>query len=245
MKTIQTVLALLIFFFTVACDKEPGHLKKADVPDAVMSAFNSAHPDARDVEWEKEGEYYEVEFEEGRVEMEIVYDIEGNVIETEIEIDVSDLPDAIVKYINDNYSDYKIDEAEKIENGEGVLYEVEIEYKRSELELMFDGNGNFLGEDDEGEDDNGHADVDDENEREINLNELPQSILHAITSQYPDAELLEADEITHADGRITYDVEIRYNRKVIEPMYNADGTFLGEEEDDDDEDEDEDEDDDD
>ncbi len=83
------------------------------------------------------------------------------------------------------------------------------------------------------------ADSDTEtNEKEIKTADLPQTVKNAIAAQYPGAELLEADEITQKDGKITYDVEIKHNGKVTELMYDTQGNFLGEEKDDDDDDDD-------
>ena len=80
-------------------------------------------------------------------------------------------------------------------------------------------------------------DPDDEIEKEISPNELPQSIKDDIMVRYPGAELLEADEITKEDGSVTYDVEIKSNGVITELMYGADGNFLGIESDDGDTDE--------
>ncbi|MFN0274818.1 MAG: hypothetical protein ACKVPJ_03655 [Chitinophagales bacterium] len=79
---------------------------------------------------------------------------------------------------------------------------------------------------------------DDENERSIKISELPDAVLSAINEDYPGAQLLEADEITHPDNSLTYDVEMKFEGAVIEVMYDAEGNFLGVEEDDDDGDED-------
>ena len=67
-------------------------------------------------------------------------------------------------------------------------------------------------------------------EKEIDPQTLSKEIRDNIELKYPQAELLEADEITHLDGTITYDVEIRHANTVTELMYDADGDFLGVEE---------------
>ena len=77
-------------------------------------------------------------------------------------------------------------------------------------------------------------------EKEIKITDLPKPIKDAIADKYVGAELLEADEITHVDGKITYDVEIKYQSKVIELMYDLQGKFLGQEEEEEEEEEDDD-----
>lgn len=78
-----------------------------------------------------------------------------------------------------------------------------------------------------------------EKEIEINVDELPEAIKKAIQSTYAGAELLEADQITRPDGSIYFDVEIKHQEKVLELMYESDGSFLGIEEEGDDDDDDE------
>lgn len=73
----------------------------------------------------------------------------------------------------------------------------------------------------EGDDDAGSI------EKEIDPSSLPASIKEAIESKYPGSELIEADEITHADGKVTYDVEIKHDDSITELMYDAEANFLG------------------
>ena len=80
----------------------------------------------------------------------------------------------------------------------------------------------------------------DENERTIKPESLPQFIKDDISARYPGAQLTDADEITHNDGKITYDVELKHNGSVFEVMYDAEGNFLGLEVDDSDENDEED-----
>ncbi len=72
----------------------------------------------------------------------------------------------------------------------------------------------------------------DENEREISVSELPKAVTESIQVQFAGAQLLEADEITQKDGSLTYDIEIKYNSKKMEVMYDKEGKYLGEEKDD-------------
>ena len=69
----------------------------------------------------------------------------------------------------------------------------------------------------------------DENEIEINPADLPQEVLDGLNAQFESAILLEADQITHEDGSVTYDVEMRFEGRTLEVMFDAAGQFLGEE----------------
>lgn len=73
-----------------------------------------------------------------------------------------------------------------------------------------------------------------ENERAIKISELPQSVKDGIEKKYSGAELIEADEITHRDGSLTYDIEIKHNGSAMEVMFDDRGAYLGVEIDDED-----------
>ncbi len=166
----KTIVFIMLVLFLASCDCDKSKEKECtDVPEKLTKTFQAQHPDANKVYWEKEGEYYAVEFKENRIEKEVVYDIEGNIVSTETEIPEKSLPSAIQDYVSSNYDGFSIDEAVKEKTEKGIFYEIEIESKDKEFELEFDGDGNFIkkksGEDDG--DDEGEADDDgEENEDE-------------------------------------------------------------------------------
>lgn len=91
-------------------------LKEADVPAAVKESFKKNYPTAKVEKWEKEGDFYEAEYEIGKVEHSVAMDATGNVHQNEMEIAVSALPKTIIDYVNKNMPDKKIKEASKITN---------------------------------------------------------------------------------------------------------------------------------
>jgi len=163
MKAIYTYLAIAIMLSLAACKKEH---KKAEnalvVPEAVSQAFTSEYPEVKHAEWEKDEKDFEVAFEENGYEKEITYDLNGKVVEMEAEIDVSDLSQGITSYINTNYHEAEIIEAEKEVSDKGTFYNVELIVNGEEISVTFDGDGNFL---EAGNDEDEHGDDnDDENE---------------------------------------------------------------------------------
>jgi hypothetical protein len=223
-----------VFLLLVACSGEssdPTNYSQ-DIPKAALTKFETTFPKAKDVKWEKEGEYFVAEFTENGLEKEVIYDSEGNLVATETEIKISEIPSKIIDYVNENYIGAEIEEAEKIESVDGNFFEVEIEYNDSEVELLFDESGNFLRrEEDEAEIDDDDEDDDEENEKEISISELPQTIKDDVASRYPGAVITEADEVTLNDGTLRYDVEIKLDGREIDLVYDSEGTFLGEEND--------------
>lgn len=100
--------------------------------------FKSEYPDAKEVEWEEDGEYMEAEFELKGIKYSVVYDKEGNVVEKEMEIEPESLPESVLTYIAENYPEAEVEEAEKVFKDDAVYFEVEIESEDDkEIELLF------------------------------------------------------------------------------------------------------------
>jgi hypothetical protein len=137
MKNLIIILALSLGFGSAYAQK----LKEADVPAAVKESFKKSYPAAKVEKWEKEGDLYEAEFMVGKVEHSVGMNAAGNVIETEMEIDVKDLPKAVSDYVTKNMPGKKIKEASKITTADGTNnYEAEVDG----TDYIFDGDGKFL-----------------------------------------------------------------------------------------------------
>jgi hypothetical protein len=130
-KSIFIVAGLMISL--AACAQK---VKESDVPSVVKDGFKQSYKDAKEVKWEKEGANFEAEFEVGETDQSVVLDATGNIIETEIEIKIGELPLAVKDYVAKNYKDNKIKEATKI------TYEAELKGK----DLIFDSTGKFIKE---------------------------------------------------------------------------------------------------
>ncbi len=118
-------------------------LQEKDVPAPVKTAFQKNFPQAKVEKWEKEGVNFEAEFELNKSEQSVLFDAQGGIIETEIEIEISELPNGIVDYVKTNYKGQSVKEAAKISDTKGTLtYEAEIKG----MDLLFDSNGKFIKE---------------------------------------------------------------------------------------------------
>lgn len=114
-----------------------------EVPAVVKSALQKSFPNAKEVKWEKEKANYEAGFEVSEKEYSLLIDASGNVLETEMEIKMEELPANAKAYISKNYAGQKIKETAKITDSKGVVtYEAEVKGK----DLIFDSNGNFIKE---------------------------------------------------------------------------------------------------
>ena len=86
-------------------------IKEKDVPASVKNAFQQKYPQANVEKWEKEGANYEAAFELNNAEQSVVLDSKGNIIETEIEINIHQLPKGVLAYVKANYKGQVIKEA--------------------------------------------------------------------------------------------------------------------------------------
>jgi hypothetical protein len=135
-KTILLLAAVLLGFAANAQT-----IKEADVPAGVKAAFTKLYPAAKVKKWEKENGNYEAEFDYNKVETSVLIGPNNNLLETEIEIKVAELPKAVSDYCTKNMPGKKIKEASKITSADGkVSYEAEVD----EADYIFDASGTFI-----------------------------------------------------------------------------------------------------
>lgn len=136
-------LALMIAAGMITSFSFSQKLQDKDVPAEVKTAFQKAYPNAKEVKWDKERGNYEASFDVNKIDNSVLFDGKGNLLETEIEIELNQLPSSIADYIKTHYSGQKIKEGAKITDAEGnITYEAEIKG----MDLLFDSNGKFIKE---------------------------------------------------------------------------------------------------
>ncbi|MCB2219318.1 MAG: PepSY-like domain-containing protein [Bacteroidetes bacterium] len=212
-----------------AVDEEIG-----DIPAVVKNNFQSQYTKSTEVEWEAEGDYYEAEFLENGKEMSAVYDTQGNLIETETEIEMDALPADIFTYISETHPNAELEEAESIENQEGNFYEVMIEDENdSEIELLFDPDGMLISSTIEEDNLETEDEEMEEQETNIEISALPESIAIYIADNYAGFTIQEAELEETGEGTF-YDIELKNeDGNTIELVFDQMGNFLEIEEDDD------------
>lgn len=141
MKNLK-IAALLMFASATISAQD---LNTNDVPAKVRSTFRTAHTGATDIEWEKEGDHFKVEFEINKMDRDIWYDAEGNVMKSKMEISEHELPSAVATAVKNAYADYTIDSVEVHELDGTKTYEVEIEKGwLKERKLIIDASGKVI-----------------------------------------------------------------------------------------------------
>jgi hypothetical protein len=102
-------------------------IKEGRVPDAVKTAFKHLYPTVTAVDWDKEKPNYEANFTVEGVERSVVFDAMGNLMATEIDIPVSQLPLAARNYLVKHFKTSQIKGASRMVDSVGaVSYEADV-----------------------------------------------------------------------------------------------------------------------
>ena len=137
MKTMIMISSVLLFSFTAFS-------QESTIPLNVKNSFAKKYPGIKELKWDKEGkDQFEAGFIQNGIKTSVILDEEGEIEETETQIQFSELPSGIIPYINSNYKDFKISEAAKIVDEDGnVNFEAEISIGSKKQDLLFDKLGN-------------------------------------------------------------------------------------------------------
>lgn len=122
------------------------NIHPSQAPAVVVNAFQQQYPKATDVEWEKKGANYEVEFEVGVADKDhtMLIDPSGKIISHKQDIYKSELPTALLNAISREFPDYKIDDVEKTEAGGVTTYNMEVKKKPEVWKVVFGLDGKLL-----------------------------------------------------------------------------------------------------
>lgn len=142
-KKFNLLMLIIVFTGSSSCAQKKDDVK---VPPVVTSALNAKFPLASKISWEMESENdYEAAFRFKGSNVSANFDKFGIWIETETEIKVSALPVSVQTAIKKDFAGFHIEESCKIENSKGEnSFEVEIEIKEDEYDLLFNVDGKLL-----------------------------------------------------------------------------------------------------
>jgi tRNA U38,U39,U40 pseudouridine synthase TruA len=140
-------LVLIIVITIIAVSTSVAQKVSSDkVPASVMNAFKAKFPSATNVKWEMEkSKEYEAEFKLSGAEYSANFNQEGKWLETEIEIEESQLPMAVSQAISKDFAGFKVDEAEKTETSDNkTFYEVDVTKNKEKYEVQISPSGEIL-----------------------------------------------------------------------------------------------------
>lgn len=134
MKKIQ-LIAIAVSISLVSCAQKGG---KNAIPEVVKEAFKTSHPGVTKAHWEQEDQNFEVSFMNNKQEQSMVYDASGKLLETEVEIAMTDLPQAVKDAVANDFPNARVKETAKITDAAGkIVYEVEIKNQ----DYLFNADG--------------------------------------------------------------------------------------------------------
>lgn len=140
-KTIKLIAVFILGTGSIFAQDIP----QSEVPSVVLNTFKKEFPKASDIEWERKGDQYNVDFEIGWFkDYEAWFSADGKMVLYTEEISDTDLPKAVKDAIKELYSDYRIDDVKKIVTGGVPTYKVEIEKNHEEFDLIFSKNGKLI-----------------------------------------------------------------------------------------------------
>ncbi len=137
----KKLILLLIVVGSITQAQAQKKLMAKDVPTAVKDAFSKAYQMEKDIDWCKDGNNYEAEYDSKKGDMAAIYSADGQLVSTEMDISIADLPSGVMEYLLKNHKDHKVKEASKTTNVDGTItYETEVQG----MDLIFDSNGKYL-----------------------------------------------------------------------------------------------------
>ncbi len=135
----KSILLLAVGFATISTNAQD--LKEADVPVPVKEAMKKLYPTGEIEEWEKEEGNFEAEVEVGDAEFTVTLDPAGNLVETQSEIKITELPKGVSDYVAKIFPGKKMKDATKITDAAG---KITFEVKVNKEDYVFDADGNFI-----------------------------------------------------------------------------------------------------
>lgn len=136
MKTIM--LFLIGLFFSISFAQ---NLENKDIPQLVKDKFTSSYTKSTHLKWTKEKSNFEASFKLGKKKMSVNIDADGNIVETETELKVTDLPAIIKTSVLKDYPGYKITEAAMIESKGVTTWEAEVSRGKNRMDVIYDEHG--------------------------------------------------------------------------------------------------------
>jgi hypothetical protein len=160
-KLFILTLAAAAVFSTSACNKYDNVLESSavrrnsevmppkSVSDQMPSDKLQVPSDARDVSWDREGQYWELSYETGygadKIEVEVYFDSDGDWVMTKTDVRMKNVPSYIKEYVASSaeyagavFSDR---DADFIERPSGNSYQLEVILGHAEIDLEVSEDG--------------------------------------------------------------------------------------------------------
>lgn len=141
MKKLCVVLAGLMLGVVLAYGQD---IPQAQVPSVVLNAFKKEFPKASDIEWELKGDAYQVEFEIGFTDHELMLDNTGKILKHKQDINQSDLPQTVASAIAKDFAGFRLSDISKTIADGNATFKLDLKKGAEEWEIVFDQAGKIL-----------------------------------------------------------------------------------------------------
>lgn len=115
-----------------------------NIPATVEKNFKKKFPTAKEVEWRRNGDRLEADFDVSRTDHKALYDAKGKLLAWKCDIRSGSLPAPVTRAIRTNYKGFRIDDAEKITRDKVEFYQVELDGNPDDVRLVFDKDGKVV-----------------------------------------------------------------------------------------------------
>ena len=138
----KKIMMIAVFSVSIAFSACAQKLDASKVPAAVKASFAKQYPGVT-AKWVKEDGKYEAGFKKDGNSMSAMFEANGTMTESEMDIKVADLPATVLAYVKEHYKGKSIKESAKITKADGTVnYEAEVDGK----DVIFDATGKFIKE---------------------------------------------------------------------------------------------------
>ena len=138
--------AIFIALFVQA--QESVKIVKKEVPEAVLSAFSKAYPNASVKTYLREMRdgktCYELETKDGSTARDIIYTANGEVMEIEEALKPNALPPVVLATIARTHPKAKITAAERLKRGDVIQFEAMLNSNGKKINLVFSESGDLV-----------------------------------------------------------------------------------------------------
>jgi hypothetical protein len=139
MKTLILIFAVTLLLGFTACSQSG-----KDAPTAVRTAFAQKFSNATRIKWGMENDKeWEAEFQMDGKKYSANFDNAGTWMETEYQVSIEELPDAVRTTLDQETAGSKIKLSEVTETKDGKAFEFVLSKGENETELVIDSAGNI------------------------------------------------------------------------------------------------------
>lgn len=138
MKTLIVILLGAAGLCSAAAAQD---MPQSQVPAVVQDAFQAKFKDIKGAKWGLKGELYKAEFEIDKRKHEVWVDKAGVITRHKEDFPKGQLPEVIKQKLEKDFKGYKIDDADKIETGGKIFYQVDLDGTQDNRKLLFTADG--------------------------------------------------------------------------------------------------------